>query len=309
MRLLPILACTFLAGCSIHPLPDDVTLDTFSIVKRIECEAQRAVAGTIVEYLLSSPNPRLREIGQGLRTGRLRLDEQFRKEYELRDPDGKEVIERWKNVAMGFGFAFKIKETNKNGGETALNVPIGAATLTVGFTAAHDKVREAIREFELVLTMGDLLKSKACEQRPPLQSEELSYPISGNIGLQETFHTFAKLWLDAGDNLRFSDRKFGTKLDGFVDVLTFTTTVSGGIKPEVTLAASKNSARLTKSSLAHSSIREDEHKLYVVIVPKKPTDVAKGVRVPAAAVIPPSTYGVREQLFQLRTRDDLRHRQ
>ncbi|MEZ5818853.1 MAG: hypothetical protein R3D44_17400 [Hyphomicrobiaceae bacterium] len=309
MRFASILACAVVAGCSVHPLPSDVTLDTFSIVKRVECEAHRAVLATAVSRMLASANPRVRDLGLDLQRGRRKLDEKLFKEFERRAENGREILARWQNVTMGFGFAFKITENNNNGGGATLNVPVGMATLTVGLSAAENKSREAQREFELVLNLGELLVSTACEKHPVHPGRAFSYPISGDIGLAETFRTFTDLWLDAGDRLQVGSRKFGTKLDGFVDVLSFTTTISGGIAPEVTLAASKNSARITKASLAHGSSRTDEHKLYILIVPKKPEEQPRTAKAVAPSILfrPSPTDDIVERLRQLKTQDALRN--
>lgn len=308
MRHLAVCAGLLLAGCSVHPIPDDVTLDTFSIAKRVECEAHHAVYSTVIEYMKNSKNPEVQELGAELLTGRRKLDESALKEFERRSPTGKEVIARWKTVKMGFGFAFKITEHNNNGGAASLNIPVGLATLVVGVSALENKSREAVREFELVMDLGELLLSSACKSGLAASGRAISYPISGDIGLAETFRTFTALWLDAGERLRLSDRKYGTKLDGFVDVLTFTTTISGGISPEVTLAASKNSARITKASLSHSSSRTDEHKLYVLIIPEKPAaPTTKAVAVQPELFKPTAAGDVVERLRQLKTQDALRN--
>ena len=45
-------AIFFLAGCAIHPLPDDVTgVSTYNIVRQIRCEARQAVFEYAVQWL------------------------------------------------------------------------------------------------------------------------------------------------------------------------------------------------------------------------------------------------------------------
>ena len=55
-----IIAClaVSLAGCSIHPLPEDVTgLKTETIVRKIRCEARQAVIETAVDYIHRHRHP------------------------------------------------------------------------------------------------------------------------------------------------------------------------------------------------------------------------------------------------------------
>jgi hypothetical protein len=49
--LIDVLFATFLTGCSVHPLPDDVTrLSTYDIVQQIRCEAARAAKDRAPQY-------------------------------------------------------------------------------------------------------------------------------------------------------------------------------------------------------------------------------------------------------------------
>ncbi|HRD78074.1 MAG TPA: hypothetical protein PK264_19400, partial [Hyphomicrobiaceae bacterium] len=272
MKMRGVFASLLLAGCSTHPISADVTLDTYSIATHVECEAYRALSSVLAGYLVKHDDPYLQQLGRDLFSGlqgkngrhlnKLTVDELLR----LSATDRTKIVP-WDAVRIGFGYTFKITEKNDNGGSAAVNVPIGIATLTVGVAAAANRARESLREFEIVMKLSELIKSQACDAPRARDGNAHTYPISGQIGLVESFGTFTALWLSSGENLKGPGRTIGTKLDGFVDQITFTTTIGGGITPEVTLAAVKTGPRVTKGTLSHASSRTDAHKLILVIVP------------------------------------------
>ena len=90
------------------------------------------------------------------------------------------------------------------------------------------------------------------------------YPITGTVGLDEVVHTY---W-----ELQKLTRFQKNNKQVFSDTLTFTTTLSAGVMPELQIGNSSGGFKLSKASIVGSSMRTDVHKVTVAIAEK--ADVA-----------------------------------
>jgi hypothetical protein len=79
-RLVAAMFLMVVAGCSIKPLPEDVTgFDTVQIVSKVRCEVRDGIRSYVIGALRrperSGPNPRYLELAEGLRDGTLKWRE------------------------------------------------------------------------------------------------------------------------------------------------------------------------------------------------------------------------------------------
>jgi hypothetical protein len=121
-RLLLCAIGALLCGCSIHPVPEDVTgLPTADIVNKIRCEARFAVR----KHLRDRLKP-------------------------LRRPDRDEYA----NGGIGYDFSFTMTENNDVGAGASFEFPFLSkfGTFSTDIAAGRDKKRETERKFIIVET-------------------------------------------------------------------------------------------------------------------------------------------------------------
>lgn len=172
-------ACA-LAGCSIHPLPDNVTpYSTADIAEKIRCEARDAIR---------------RHVRQGDAT-----------------------VE---NGGIGYNFSFTITENNNVGAGSKFTLPFSNGRFILDLGVGEDKQRQSERKFfiaDAFSTFGKKDGFRDLRGRPvhcPADGKvNWRYPITGNIGLDEVVKTFVEL----GAPAKFSDvLVFTTKFSGSV---------------------------------------------------------------------------------------------
>jgi hypothetical protein len=225
-----------------HPLPEDVSrASTYDIVEKIRCEAK---AG-------------LRDV-----------------------PAGHPFLDY---SAIGYDFEFKITESNNLGlgetnpqgvkGELKFEKP-GArdgSNLTWDLTGSATKQRQNDRQFRIVETLAEL-KQADCPEEP--KRPDWIYPIAGGIGMDELVHTYVSLerltdfaggFVKNPDEIPDPTKPSETRPAVFSDTLQFTTKVSGGLTPTLTLQTITNKVRLSKATIGASTSREDLHNVTVAL--------------------------------------------
>jgi hypothetical protein len=201
-----------LVGCSIHPLVDDVTAETTAdIVKHIRCEAKRAV----IEHDLRSKNALANTM-----------------------------------LAIAYEFTFTINENNNAKGDANGQIPFltKGSSFQLLVNADSEQQRSSVRNFRILDSFDELRKADCSPQTLERYS---AYPIAGEIGIYEVVTTFARLSTVASVK-QFENPKPNSGMEPlngvvfrFADTLTFTTTLSGGVTPTLTLTKVTNSFRVT----------------------------------------------------------------
>src|SRR4051812_33466181 len=83
-----LLSASWLAGCAIHPLPQDVTWDTtYRIVQKIRCEARDALTALAVRGLRESTYPPTLALADRLEARELLVTDLFDNPKYRRDVD------------------------------------------------------------------------------------------------------------------------------------------------------------------------------------------------------------------------------
>jgi hypothetical protein len=254
---------TGLLGCSIYPLPEDVSRkNTYDIVEKIRCEA-----------------------AEGLR------------EALPQAPPNHPILV---NTYIGYDFDFDIIENNNlgtGGGRGNLKFerkhlsPDGSFTLEV--TPFAERQRKTNRNFRIIESLKQLREARCSEA----ETQNWIYPITGAIGLNEIVNTYVRL----EQLTNFGKLTSGTTTTPtpptptvpagadtpivFSDVLTYTTKLGGGVKPELTLNSVVGSLKLTKASIFADATRDDTHQVTVALARdlKIPVDVRLATRSGRAA--------------------------
>jgi hypothetical protein len=270
MRIVNWISCVFaggLAGCSLYPIPDDVSpFSTQQIVRYGRCEVRDAILVHMINARIISAQPTVDEIKSKIKTA----TEKSRHKRNL-SPEEKQLL-RLTKVAMVYSFDFNITEDNKTGADAGFRLPWPATNvLNAGVTGALDLTRQGQRVFGTDDSWDDLIvKESLCEGYPWQRSGNFAYPLTGSIGVGRVVETFIDI-----------DQQGGAK-DNFVDTLTFTTQISGGANAAVTLDPVPNRFRLVSADSAVSASRLDIHKLTVSLAfpqPDPPSAITGVVRV------------------------------
>lgn len=261
MRRLNWVVCIFaagLAGCSLYPIPDDVSpFSTEQIVRYGRCEMRFAIIGYINEIF---PDTSTGDAIQRL----IKATAQKLKDKKTLIPPEKQLL-RLAKVAVVYSFDFNITENNKTGADAGFRLPGLTNVLDVGAAGALDLTRIGSRVFGTEDNWGDLISdSSLCESRPWQRPGNFIYPLTGSIGVGPVVRTFIDI-----------EEQGGAK-DNFVDTLTFTTQASGGADATVKLDPVPNQFRPVSASAAVSASRLDVHKLTISLAFPQPDPPPKG---------------------------------
>lgn len=257
------LSC-ILGGCSIHPLPDDISRkNTVEIVDSIRCESYWAVHDE-VQYRIDR-SPRLKRAG----IKPLDIVDNIHR-IRVINPNLAKLFETYINTEIGYTFLFDIKEVNKNSKTLKFRLPIVGNTrngqFDLGVSASLDKTRQGIRTFSMIDKFRDLIHlEKRCIRRPEDMRKKSMYPITGKIGMKEVIETFLSLSESRLQNIdpnAFSKDE-QKNVNFFRDEIKFTTTISGQVDPKITLNAITNRFKLVEASANKTATRTDIHKVVV----------------------------------------------
>jgi hypothetical protein len=258
MRIVNWVSCVFaggLAGCSLYPIPDDVSpFRTEEIVRYGRCEVRNAILAHMVNVGIITTQSTVEEIRSQIEAATKKA--KAKKDLRLEE---KKLL-RLTKVAVVYSFDFNIIENNRTGADAGFRLPWPATNvLDVGATAALDLTRQGSRVFGNEDSWDDLItNSSLCEERPWQRPGNIVYPLTGSIGVGRVVETFIDI-----------DEQGGAK-DNFVDTLTFTTVVSGGANAAVKLDPVPNQFRLVSATAAASASRLDIHKLTVSLAFPQP---------------------------------------
>jgi hypothetical protein len=215
------MALLALGGCSIRPLPQDVTgYNTYQIVSKIRCEARDAVRG----YAISFIRKKRPDLADALKSGRISFD---KFDSRLLDQETLKLVDRYAKAEIAYDFSFDITEKNDAGASADFLRTFSRGPLKLPLAAGADRERQNTRNFRISDTFGHLA-SKVSDEYCVHASKEKNwmYPITGHIGLAELVGTF--LDLNQSGNL---SPKEGKTVRTIADTIEFTTKISGSAKP------------------------------------------------------------------------------
>ena len=279
-RTLLLMLIPWLGSCTIHPLPDDITRETtVSIVEKIKCESRSALDVMSVRYFRQAGTSKAHNWANRLERDQLKtrdilgrfpndLSLMSRKEkrelilkYGL-DQKGLELFSTIKTTSIVFDFTFNITETNDNSINVEFRYPFlnPAGLFTLGLNGGKKLVRKAERKFKITTTAEALaqegLDDKYCDNMQA-QHENLIYPITGKIGMEEVVTTFIELQLGISTPQNAKE---------LTDTLTFTTTLSATATPKISLdPITDQKFRLASAEGTFGETRVDIHKVAVAI--------------------------------------------
>jgi hypothetical protein len=264
-----------MAGCAIHPVPEDVTgLRTEEIVKQIRCETRDA-ARTVIKKILSG----MATDGHSLIAGDLlaefeaKPDSMATFDWRRSFPDAAHVQVR--NVfdviySAGVAYTFDLTMSEDNNlGATANFLGPWANKFTLGLTGDAERTRVNERTFTITDKVGFLLR----ELNTPKHGKQYCtgnialgpnyvYPIAGRVGIDNTVYTFFELSFFDGLAAN-KDAPGGAGAPVMADKLTFTTMVDLIATPKVVFAPVARGFQVTDASATGTLRRKDVHEVSV----------------------------------------------
>src|SRR5262245_15543005 len=234
-----------LGGCSIHPIPDDVSqYSTEDIVLNVRCEAKMGVRQEILEGLHKAglydiiPDTVLAN----------------RKDFETirrRDPKLAKKFEAYGESVIAYDFDFMINENNDKSGAVTFQIPFvnAGGNFTLGVDGGVNKERKGHRKFKTVEKFKDLVKLRCDDWVQP--ERNIVYPLTGSVGIDRIMSTFIAI------------SEIGGGQGVFSDVITFTTEFKGSIKPTLVLAPVVDQFRVVGANADFTAKRKDIHEVTI----------------------------------------------
>lgn len=221
-----------LAGCSMHPLPEDVSrVSTYDIVKHLRCEAWA-----------------------GLKT------------YKHDDPYARKIIE---GTAIGYEFSFDMTEENASSSGVLDFKRASFKGDDLGFSLSFDaeavKTRSNNRVFRVIEQLKDLDADASCSNlRPRLPNP--AHPITGTVGVDEIVRSYIRLerltdLARGDDDVVFSDElQYTTKLHVGVTPTIELVTIAGSFrlsKASITGSARRDDIHSVTVALSRDAKHDD----------------------------------------------------
>jgi hypothetical protein len=256
---LVFVAAFLLGGCAIHPLPEDVTRNTTAdIVHKIQCEGREALDNISIRILRSSTDQRTLDLADRVAAGELTvIDVFFNPKYSrnlVLNKDAWALFGAYTLSAVTFDFDLMIAEENNHEANADFQLPLVNGLFTLGANAGAKFDRKAERKFQITNSFYELhkLDREYCTNIAA-HIGNMIYPITGKIGLEEVFVTFIGL-----DSTNTQDK--------FTDDLTFTTTLTGGANPKITLNPIQDRRfSVVDASATLSATRMDQHEVSIAL--------------------------------------------
>jgi hypothetical protein len=278
--VLPLLSF-ILAGCSIHPVQQDVTgVPPVEIIHHIRCETRLAIQDKAVDMLRHyrdgqyQPSIDLANALEADRGNPWNFDPR-----KLSTQDERDFYIRYIKTGIAYDFTLDITEDNKG---ALLADPVRLitnGTVGIGLNASAEFSRDNARRFIMSDTFAKVLadpKLKCGGDRSP----NFVYPIAGRIGLWELISTF----VDLNEDNKLQSFDTGNSRV-FADTMTFTTTLTGSISPHVEIAPLGNGWGVASpTNVTAFGQRLDKHMVIVGLSMESPKGVSTLAPVAGLAV-------------------------
>ena len=240
----------FIAGCSIHPIPDDVSpIPTEEIVANAHCELRLGIVDKFKNWFAN-------EHITGIDPEVAADDATMAKLENRYGPKTAKSYKDYLGIAIAYDFDFDIEEHNNADANVGFQLPFTNSLFGLDASASLHKSRIGKRTFRSQETVAQLLTkywSDYChnEVGPIPAPVRPIYPLTGSIGLRKVAYSFLSIAeLEGGQ-------------DSFVDTLTFTTLINGKVSPTIKIEPVPNSFRLVNAGSTLEAGRSDMHKVTV----------------------------------------------
>ena len=248
------LATASVAGRSTHPLPEDRTINSFSIVQHVRCETEQALKRIILQEFKSPPPGQEKPDPHAVRLAELlEQDRRIMLDYVVIDglhPHHKALWQSYGSTVLAYNFKFSSKEDNKADGTLKLSFPVPVGVLGVDIGSKNNLSRLGEREITVSETIDQLGDSGVCKKYEVNHRGDIAYPISGKIGMYEVLYNFYRVSQSVKTVNTYTDR------------IEFETELSGNVNPTLTLTSGSDVSEVSGELKAS---RKDTHQLLFTV--------------------------------------------
>ncbi len=279
--IVTVLSAWLMGGCSIGPLPQDVTaLDTKLIVKKIKCEAQDALKYQVEKLIIhdrAAPAALKKKWADLVYADIKQFPKfQYEKQFEGRTLT---LIDKYSKYLLYLDFTFTIYDENNTAAEVNLLSTLAVGSNGLNLKAINNRKRQTLRNFRIRNTFQEVIAVSGCENFSTLPDP--IYPITGEIGLFEVIDTF----LELNENDSLSTDLTKDKVQLFASTLSFTTVNSGNAGPKIVLSPVGKPLSLADAGIVAVATRSDQHEVVIGMAlpsddPKSPAYIASRAIVP-----------------------------
>jgi hypothetical protein len=304
-----VAAASLMAGCAIHPEPQDVTgVSTSHIVKQIRCETRDAAREIIrkqLERLATEGNNATARDLLAQYTADPELMSGFNPNRSFPAADDvqlRNVFNLIYSAGMAYGFQLTMNEQNDLT-STANFLGPWVNKLTLGVTGSANRSRENERTFTVTDKFSFLLRElntpnftstgevrRYCDGHINLGPNYI-YPIAGQIGVYKTVSTFFQMAFFDGLAPKPGATGPAASTPAMADKLTFTTVIDISATPKVVFAPVGANFQVADATGTGLLRRRDQHQV-IVAVAVDPLDSVRGF-VFSGAGIPETLPGQR----------------
>jgi hypothetical protein len=256
-------------GCSIHPVPEDVTgVTTYHIVRQIRCEARDTLRTIVTDWLVKlaakSHDPLLERLASQYVNDPASINTFH---YDLfKGPQYARIRSTAKlfyDAGIAYAFDLTGTETNNLDPQATFIKQTTNSKFTLGLSGGVDRIRANERIFTVTDTFSKLLTKvpeEYCDGQ--IVYANYVYPVVGRIGIDLTIKSFIELTLFA--NLSGAKADPGVSAPPtMTDNLTFTTTVRSTVNPIVVFTPVTSAFQLLNASLIADNNRSDRHQVTI----------------------------------------------
>jgi len=273
-KLVLISLCSALvSGCTIHPLPNDVTgLSTYNIVRQIRCETREAVIDSILDFLTNEGNHEGGKVDDASRAVGLKFQAEYRAnpqsisnfDPKLLSGFARTVVSVLWNTGIAYNYDLEMIEVNNIDPEVNLLRALPTRSEMLGLKGQFDRHRQNIRTFTVTDNFGGLVKNvKANYCTNFIVEANIIYPIAGKVGMERLVHDFLVLTLFGNLSATSKDIPPAKGPPTLVDQLEFQTVIGGTATPKVTFIQLGTALHVADATLGLTASRTDTHKLTV----------------------------------------------
>ncbi|WP_156382169.1 MULTISPECIES: hypothetical protein [unclassified Aureimonas] len=267
------LTCSLLASCAIHPAPGDYDKSyTLGIVQSIRCEARDGIQQALVE-IMKDPGEEQYLNDADTQEERRKLEaggELVNLRQDRLHPQLQTLLSSIKGIVVIYDFRFELTETNTNSVSAGLRDVVSAGLFDLGLGAAANLTRQNTRSFRTVDVVEEYFVRRELDrtcQRSVAGGRfrsNILYPLAGRIGLAETLRTYLLLVETAGLSKPASPSEAAVPRT-LVEKLTFTTELSVGADPKLTLEPATDDIFLASAIGSFKAARKDVHEVTVAL--------------------------------------------
>ncbi|HEY4921281.1 MAG TPA: hypothetical protein VII40_14340 [Xanthobacteraceae bacterium] len=272
-RFAAIALSLLVAGCAIHPLPEDVTgVDTAGIVKQIRCETRDAAREMIrkqLEKLATYSDEATATIAKNLLAQyaeNVELMTEFNPSRSFPGPDYaqiRNIFNLFNSGAIAYSFELTMHEDNNLGSTNNFLGPWNNK-LMLNLMGDFNRSRENYRTFTIADKFSFLLKELNTPKNGHYYCDgqiavaNYIYPIAGRIGVYKMVYDFFQMSIF--DNLAAQKAAPGAVgAPAMGEKLTFTTTLDLTVGPKVTFAPFVKGFQVTDAAFTGIVKRVDMH--------------------------------------------------